>query len=188
MWFRVALASMAMLKIERLFAFFTLRKPKPKEPPLLPQAWVWTEYKAALPQADFELTDSHRRPVPMAWVWRHYRGEMPQTAEEKQLLALPKPTAWVWAHYKASLPQTAAEREELTRPPTPMAWVWSQYRGALPQSEDEKQMAAMLARRNDNVVMLRQRAPIFPNELAASIAVGFTGLILLLQAAVLNGL
>ena len=175
---------MLMLKIGRLFNFFGFIRPKPIETPLLPQAWVWTEYQASLPQSDIEYADLNALPMPMAWVWSRYCCELPQTEREKYLANMPKPTAWLWTEYRASLPQSEAERAELNAPPAPMTWVWSQYRRELSQTEEEKLQAEMLARLNDVVIVLRKPAYAFPTQLAASMVAGFTGLVLLFQAVV----
>ena len=178
-----------MLKMERFFTFLGFMRRREAALPSYPQAWVWEEYQAQHTQTKAELAQLYKPYIPMAWVWCHYRAEFPQTSEEKWLTVTPRPSAWVWTAYQDRLSQSDAERIALNAYPIPMGWVWSYYRGVLPQSSLEKEQADRLVRFNDSVVKFRKKPQQFyPQHIAASLAVGFTGLVLLFQAVVMNSL
>ena len=40
-------------------------------------AWVWSSYRAQLPQTEAEAEALKQPPAPMAWVWSHYRAAFP---------------------------------------------------------------------------------------------------------------
>ena len=178
-----------MLKMERFFSFFAFMRRHSNASLSYPQAWVWQEYQARFTQTDFDLVMLNQPPITMAWIWCHYRAEFLQTAEEQWLVKTPGPSAWVWTAYRDKLFQSDAEHAALNAPPVPMGWVWSYYRSELSQSSLEKEQLGRLARSNNTVVEFpRKPSQFYPQHIAASLAVGFTGLVLLFQAVVMNSL
>jgi len=53
-------------------------------------AWVWSSYRAQLPQTEAEAEALQQPPAPMAWVWSHYRASFPALAAQPQALSLNK--------------------------------------------------------------------------------------------------
>ena len=104
-----------------------------------PMAWVWSQFKAVLPQHEEERRALNEAPPPMAWVWSQFRARFPQSDEERRALdGAPSPMAWVWSQLRPELPQTEGERRALRETPAPMAWLWSQFRARFPQSDEER--------------------------------------------------
>jgi outer membrane protein OmpA-like peptidoglycan-associated protein len=49
-----------------------------------PMAWLWSQFKAELPQSDRERRAWDERPAPMAWLWSQFKAELPQSEGERR--------------------------------------------------------------------------------------------------------
>jgi hypothetical protein len=47
-------------------------------------AWLWTQFKAEVPQSGEERRALDETPTPMAWLWSQFKAELPQSDEERR--------------------------------------------------------------------------------------------------------